>query len=56
MGTVEEKYFEIGLWVQEMWFNVISIFSSGGLFVLQSLTVCAILVEGIMRNISVKIF
>ena len=24
-GTVEEKYFEIGLVVQEMWFNVISI-------------------------------
>ena len=55
-GTVVEKYSEFGLMVQEMWFNVISIFSAGGLFVLQNITVCAILVEGIMRNISVRIF
>ena len=32
------------------------IFSSGGHFIQQSRTVCAILIEGIMRNISVKLF
>ena len=42
--------------VQEMLLKDISIFSSGGHFVQQSITVCAILVEGIMRNISVKLF
>ena len=34
----------------------IPIFSSGGHFVQLKGTVCAILVEGIMRNISVKLF
>ena len=37
-------------------FEDISIFSSGGHFVQRSRTVCAILVEGIMRNISVKLY
>ena len=32
------------------------IWSSGGLFVQQSKTICAILVEGIMGNNSVKLF
>ena len=36
-----------------MLFKDISIFSSGGHFVQQSQTVCVILVEGIMWNISV---
>ena len=40
----------------EMPFKFISIFSSGGHFVQQSGTVCKILVEGIMRNISVELF
>ena len=59
-GQYEEhfwrNYFEFALVVQEMLLKDISIFSSGGHFVQQSITVCAILVEGIMRNISVKLF
>ena len=43
--------------VQEaMLFKDISIFSSDGHFGQWSRTFCAILVEGIMRNISVKLF
>ena len=33
-----------------MSFNKISIFSSGGHFIPQSRTVCALLVEGLLRN------
>ena len=33
-----------------------STFSNGGHFVQWSRTICAILVKGIMRNISVKLF
>ena len=39
-----------------MLFIDISIFSSGGHFVQQRKTFCAISVEGIIRNISVKLF
>ena len=42
--------------VQEMLFKDISVFSSTCHFIPQSQTVCAILVESIMRNISVKLF
>ena len=42
--------------MEEMLFKDISIFSSGGQFVQQSNTVCAVLAEGIMRNVSVKLF
>ena len=38
-----------------MSFEDFSIFSSSGHFVQQTRTFCAILVEGIMRNISVKL-
>ena len=37
-------------------FNDISIWSSDDFFVQQSGTICAILVEGIMRTNSVKLF
>ena len=45
----------------EQWFRrrrhlKIFIYSSGGPFVRQSQTICAILVEDIMRNIYVKLF
>ena len=36
--------------------EIFSIFSSGGHFVQRGRTVCVILVEGIMRYISVKLF
>ena len=39
-----------------MLFKDISIFSSGGHFVQQKRSVCAILVEGMMRSICVKLF
>ena len=38
------------------WFKYISIFSSGGNFVQQIITVCATLIERIMRNIHAKLF
>ena len=44
------NYFECGPVVKEMPFKDISIFSSGGM---QSRMVSAILVDGIMKNISV---
>ena len=57
----EEQFCEIILNLDQ-WFrrkcclNVFLILSSGSPFVQQSVTVCAILVEGIMRNNSVKLF
>ena len=39
-----------------MLFKYISIFNSGGHLVQQSRSVCAILVEGMLRNISAKLF
>ena len=41
--------------IQKMLFKVISILSPGGHFNQRSGTVCANFVEGIMRNISVKL-
>ena len=40
----------------EQWFRRCPLCSSGGHFVQQSRTMCAILEEGIMMNISVKLF
>ena len=48
-------HFERGLVAQEMIKNI-SIFSLGGHFVQQREPVCGILVEGNMRNISMKLF
>ena len=42
--------------VVQMFFKDVSIFSTGSLFVQRSRTAYAILVEGNMRNISVKLF
>ena len=42
--------------VEVMWFEDISIRSSGGHFDQQSGTICAMLVESIMRNIFVKLY
>ena len=51
------ELFEIGpLATEEMWFKDFSTFSSGGHFVQLSGTILAILVEGHVRNISVKLF
>ena len=57
----EEQFCEIILNLDQ-WFKrrcylkIFIIWSSGGPFVQRSGTVCAILVEGIMRNNSVKLF
>ena len=36
-----------------MSFNELSIYSSGGHFILQSAAVCTLLIEGLMRNIRI---
>ena len=57
----EEQSCEIILNLDQ-WFRgkcrlkVFLIWSSGSLFVQQNVTICAILVDGIKRNISVKLF
>ena len=48
------NYFEFGPVVQEMSFKIFLIWSSGSPFVQWSGTICAILVESIMRNNSEK--
>ena len=51
------RFFEFGqLNKEERLFKDVSIFSSGSHFARQSRTICAILLEGIIRNISVKSF
>ena len=60
-GYYEEQFCEIILNLDQ-WFrrrcllNLFLIWSSGGPFVQRSRTICAILVEGIKRNNSVKLF
>ena len=60
-GHYEEQFCEIILNLDQ-WFRrrcllkIFCIWSSGGPFVQRSRTVCAILVEGIKRNNSVKLF
>ena len=49
-------YFDIGPVIQEISFADISYLELCQPFFWQSKTICAILVEGIMRNISVKLF
>ena len=51
-----EFYFEFGPVVQEMSFKIFLIWSSGGSCVLWSGTIYAILKEGIMENIHVKLY
>ena len=50
------NYFEFGLVVQEMSFIDISYLELWQTFVQRSGTICALLVEGTMRNNSVKLF
>ena len=56
----EEQFCEIILnldqWFKRCLLKIFLIWSSGDPFVQQSRTTCAILVEGIMRNNSVKLF
>ena len=56
----EEKFCEIILnsnqWFRRCHLNIFLIWSFGRSFVQQSRTICEILVKGIMRNISVKLF
>ena len=56
----EEQFCEIILnldqWFKRCRLKIFLIWSSGGRFVQSSRTICAILVEGIMRNNSVKLF
>ena len=60
-GHYEEHFCEIILNLNQ-WFRrrfrykIFLIFSSDGHFIQQSRTVCVIMVEGIMINISVKLF
>ena len=60
-GYQEERFCKIILNL-DLWFrrrynsNIFLIWYSGGPFVQQSRTICANLVEGIMRNNSVKLF
>ena len=54
--TILWNYFEFGPVVQEMSFKRFLIYSSGRPCVQQSRTIYAILVEGIMRDIHVKLF
>ena len=60
-AILEEQFCEIILNLDQ-WFKrrcrlkIFLILSSGGPFIQQSRTVCAILVEGIMRNNSVNLF
>ena len=57
MMTFLRNHFKFGHMVQEETsFKDISIFNSGGHFDQWSLTVCGILIRGIMRNISVKLY
>ena len=49
-------YFQFGLTVQEMSLKTFLIYSSDSPFVWWSRTIYAILVEGIMRNNSLKLF
>ena len=53
IGTILWNYFEFGPVIQEA---IFLIWSSGDHFVQRSGTICAILVEGIMRNNSVNFF
>ena len=56
----EEQFCEIilnlGQWFRRVLLKIFLIWSSGGPFVQRSGTICAILVEGIKRNNSVKLF
>ena len=60
-GYYEEQFSEISLNLDQ-WFGsrclltIFLIWSSGGTLVQRSGTICAILVDGIMRNNSVKLF
>ena len=59
-GYQEEQFGETLLnldqWVRRCLLKILLIWSSGGPFVQQSGTICAILVEGIMRNNSMNLF
>ena len=59
-GLYEEQFCEIILnldqWLRRCCLKIFLIWSSGGPLVQLSGTICAILVEGIMRNNSVKVF
>ena len=56
MGTFLCNYFEFGPVVQEMSFNDIKYLELWQPLFWPSITICAILVEDIMGNISVKLF
>ena len=53
MGNINAKLYEIR---RRSCLKIFHVWSSDGPFVQQSITVCAILVEGIMRNTLVKLF
>ena len=58
MRTISVKLFLIlDQWFRRKWFlKIYLILSSGGPFVLGSNVICAIMVGGILRNNSVKVF
>ena len=57
---LEEKLFEIitldQLFIRRYRLKIFHIWSSGGPLIQRSVTICTILVKGIKRNISVKLF
>ena len=59
-GHHEEHFSEIILnldqWFRRCHLKIFHVHSSGSPFILRSGTICAILVEGIMKNISEKLF
>ena len=59
-GYYEEQFYEIILnldqWFRRCLLKIFLIWSSGGLFVQWSRTICGFLEEGIKRNNSVKLF
>ena len=52
-----ESIMNLGQWLwKRLWFKGYSTFCTGGYFVPLSRPICAIMVEDIARNISVKLF
>ena len=56
MRTILRNILNLDQWFRRCRLNILLICSSGDPFIQRSETICSILVEGIMRNNSVKLF
>ena len=57
MGNIHVKLYELGQWFKRICrLKTFLIRSSDSPFVQRSVTICAIVVDGIMRNNSVRLF